>query len=181
MGMEDVLAKIRSNKGVRGAFALEGENYREVMEEESSVIESSMGMPLNNRALKEVLKRKMAVGIFFDYTFEAPEDHIVMLEDGCGNMIGHDVPKCMMDKFKDDPEIVWLCDDFAMYPCKARSEEMVFIMLPQKVGFIGADEGAKDPVLLYPATTTDILLRKLFGFSASEPGIATAILGFDPI
>jgi hypothetical protein len=181
MGLEEVLAKLRTDKSVRAAFALEGDPFKEVVKEESSVKESSMGMPMINRALDEVLRRKFTVCIFVEYTFETPVDHIMMMEDGCGNIVGHDVPVCMIDKFKDDPEIVWLCDDFAMYPCKAQTEEMYIVMLPQKIGIVGAAEGAKDVVLLYPATTTDILLRKLFGVSPDDPKIATAILAYDPI
>jgi hypothetical protein len=181
MGMEDVLAKLGTDKSVRAAFVLEGDLYGKVVAEESSVTESSMGMPLINRALEAVLKRKMVVCVFCEYTFETPVDHVMIMEDSGGNLIGHDVPLCMADKFKDDPEIVWLCDDFAMYPNRSQTEEMMIVMLPQKIRIVGPDEGAKDPVLLYPATTTDILLRKHFGMSLDDPKIATAILAFDPM
>jgi hypothetical protein len=180
MGVEEVLAKLVSDRSVKAAFHLNGEFYKKVIDEESSVIESSMGMPLVNRALQEVVKRKVAVCLFCYGDFETPSDHVMVLEDGIGNVVGHDVPACMMDRFKDDPEIFWLCDDFAVYPNRAASVEMLMVMLPLKVKFVGHEEGAKDPVLLYPATTTDILLRGLFGISMDEP-IASAILAFDPM
>ncbi|MCL1978984.1 MAG: hypothetical protein FWG60_02360 [Methanomassiliicoccaceae archaeon] len=179
MGLKEILAKLGSERSIRAAFVLEEEIYGEVVKEEGSVTESSMGMPLINRALEEVLKRKVAVCIFCESAFEVPTDHVMVMEDGCGNRVGHDVPSCMADRFKDDPDIFWLCDDFAMYPDKAAMEEIFIVMLPQKVSIVGDDEGARDPVLLYPATTTDILLRKYFGISPDDPKIASAILAFD--
>ncbi|MDR1691147.1 MAG: hypothetical protein LBR42_04830 [Candidatus Methanoplasma sp.] len=178
--VDDILAKLNANSGVRAAFPLEGEFYNDVIAEESSVIESSMGMPLINKALKEVMKRKIAICVFSRVTFEVPTEHTMLMEDGNGNVIGHDVPACMMDNYKDDPDIFWLCDDFAMYPHKAETEEMLIVMLPQKSKFITEADGAKNAVLLYPATTTDIMLRQHFGISPSEHGIASSILAFDP-
>jgi len=181
MGLEDIIAKIASHISVKAVFLLEGEFYGEVVEEESSITESSMGMPLVNRALEEVLKRGTALCIFCDGGFEHPMDHIMVMEDGAGNRVGHDVPACMINDFKDDQDIFWLCDDFAIYPNKAETHDMLIIMLPQKVKYIGESEGAKNPVLLYPATTTDIMLRKHFGISVDDPGMASAILAFDII
>ena len=180
MSIEQVIAKLCCENSVKCAFLLEGDFYGEFVEEESSVVESSMGMPLVNRALEEVRKREMAVCLFCKSSFEVPTDHVMVMEDMCGNVIGHDVPTCMADDFKDDPNIFWLCDDFAIYPNRTR-DDVVMVMLPQKVRFVGEKEGVKDPILLYPATTTDILLRELFHIPIDEPGIASAILAFNTV
>jgi len=181
MGLDDVLAKLLAEKSIRAAFPLEGDFFDEVVEEEGGITESTLGMPLVNRALEEVLKRSVTVCVFCESSFEPSTDHIMIMEDGCGNMVGHDVPPCMIDDFKDDPNIFWLCDDFAIHPEKAGTHEMMIVILPQRLRIIGADEGAKDPVLLYPATTTDIMLRKHFGMSVNDPKIASAIIAFDLI
>ncbi|MDR3074730.1 MAG: hypothetical protein LBU30_01660 [Candidatus Methanoplasma sp.] len=179
MGLEDVLRKLGAEKSIKAAFPLDGEFYNEVIGEEGGITESSFGMPLVNRALEEVLKRKIAVCLFCESTFETPTDHVMVLEDGCGNIIGHDVPAHMMDDFRDDPEILWLCEDFAVYPHKAESHDVLMVMLPQNVKSVGENEGVMDPVLLYPATTTDIMLRKHFGIPMNDPKIASAILAFN--
>ncbi|MDR0509064.1 MAG: hypothetical protein LBG63_04510 [Candidatus Methanoplasma sp.] len=180
MGLEEIIAKLCCEESVKAAFLLEGEFYSEVIDEESSVVESSMGMPLINRALEEVIKRETAVCIFCSSTFEVPTDHVMLMEDKCGNVVGHDVPPCMINDFKDNPEIFWLSDDFAIYPDRTKNDIM-FVLLPHKVRSIGEKEGARDPILLYPATTTDIMLRKHFRMSLDDPRIATAILAFNAI
>ncbi|MDR1404411.1 MAG: hypothetical protein LBJ20_02430 [Candidatus Methanoplasma sp.] len=179
MGLEDVLARLGAERSVKAIFPLEGDFYKEVIMEEGSITESSFGMPIVNRALEEALRRDVAICLFCDGTFEVPTGHVMVMEDGCGNRIGHDVPVCMMDDFKDDPEIFWLCDDFAIYPQKAESQETFMIMLPQNVESVGKEEGVKNPILLYPATTTDIMLRKHFGIPLDDPKLASAILAFD--
>jgi hypothetical protein len=179
MGLKEVFDKLGSNKAVKAAMPLEGEFYDEVVAEERSITECSMGMPFINRALEEVMRRKTAVCIFCDGSFEAPSDHVMIMEDGHGNRVGHDVPARLLDKYKDDPEIFWLCDDFAMYPQKAETREIMMVMLPHKVTSLGEYDGIKDPVMLYPATTTDILLKKHFGIPLNDPHIASAILAFD--
>ncbi|MCL2509739.1 MAG: hypothetical protein FWF07_01490 [Methanomassiliicoccaceae archaeon] len=180
MGLNEIIAKLGSEKSVKGVFPLEGEFYKEVIKEECSVIESTMGMPLKNRALDEVLKRKAAVCIFCSYAFETPTDHVMVMEDCCGNRVGHDVPACMFNDYKDKPDLFWLCEDFVVYPNKAM-DDIVMVMLPVKVQIVGEKEGAKDATLLFPATTTDILLRQHFGIPLDAPGLASAILAFDII
>ncbi|AIZ56472.1 hypothetical protein Mpt1_c05840 [Candidatus Methanoplasma termitum] len=180
MGLEEVLSKICADKNVNSAFLLEGEFYEEVIEEESSIIECTFGMPLDNRALKEIKTKEMAICIFCYGSFEPPSDHVMVMEDCCGNWIGHDVPSCKMHQYKkDDPDIIWLCDDFAIYPNRAVSHEMVMAMLPLRVKCVGESEGVKDPVIMYPATSTDIMLRKHFGIPLGDARIASAIMAFN--
>jgi len=181
MGMDDVIAKLLADKSIIAAFPLEGAIYGEAVAEERGIVESSWGMPLVNKALEEVLERGAAVCVFCDSAFEPNDGHIMVMMDGEGNVVGHDVPPCMMDSLRDDPDVFWLCDDFAMYPERAGTQEMAIVMLPQRVRVVGAAEGAGDPVLLYPATTTDIMLRRHFGMPMDDPRVASAIIAFDPL
>ena len=179
MGLEDAIAKLAAQKPVKAVFLLEGEFYREVVEEEGSITESFAGMPLVNRALEEVVKRTTALCVFCENAFDIPHGHVMVMEDLYGNVVGHDVPPRLMERYRDDPDVFWFCDDFAMYPNRARSRELVMVMLPQDMGLVGKDEGVKDAILLYPATTTDILMKKHFGTVTNNPKLASAIVAFD--
>ena len=181
MGLKEVLEKLGSERSVKAAYPLDGEIYDSVIAEEGSVTESFTGAPFVNRALKEVLKRSTAVCLFCGSAFEIPSDHVLIMEDMKGNVLGHDVPARMAGEMKDNPNLFWLSDDFVIYPDRANACDAVMVMLPQKVTSIGESEGVRDAVLLYPATTTDIMLRRHFGVSPCEPDIASAILAFDII
>jgi hypothetical protein len=177
MGLKEVFERLGSERSVKAAFVLEGEFYIDVLTEEGGIVESS-GMPFVNRALEEVRKRTAAVCMFCDGALERPVDHIMVMEDSRGNVVGHDVPACKMDDFKDNPDIVWLCDDFAMFPYKAVTHEIMMVMLPQKTRTVGESEGVKDAIILYPATTTDLMLREHFGIPG-DAKLASAIIAFN--
>ncbi|MDR0524205.1 MAG: hypothetical protein LBG62_07305 [Candidatus Methanoplasma sp.] len=178
VSLEAIIEKLQCAGGVFKVERLEGEVLDEILSEEAGV-DTSIGMPMDNRALAECLKRDTFLCVFCDYSFEKPEDHVMVMEDGNGNRVGHDVPEGMMGDFKDDPDAIWLCDDFVMFPSLATSDDLKIVMLPQSVTVIGEEDGAGSPVLLYPATTTDVALRRALGVNPSDPGIATAILAFD--
>jgi len=177
MGLNDIVRKLKERDGIRAVFLLEGESLKKTVDEEKSIETSSMGIPLVNRALEECLKRNTFLCLFCDHAFETAMDHVIVMEDGDGNIIGHDVPPCMMDDFKDDPNIIWLSDDFAMFPNISTCHEFMIVMLPQKVTIIGESDGVRDPILLYPSTTTDMVLKKIFGSPA--PNLSSAIIAFD--
>jgi hypothetical protein len=181
MGLKEVLEKLRSVGSVKAAYPLEGEIYDNVIAEESGVTESFTGMPLDNRALDEVLKRSAAVCLFCGSAFEVPSDHVLVMEDTEGNVVGHDIPACMAAKFKDNKDVFWFTEDFVIYPERANMHDAVMVMLPQKVTFVGESEGVRNAVLLYPATTTDLMLRMHFKVSLGDPDIASAILAFDVV
>lgn len=180
MGLSSIISKLKEEKSVFNAFLLESDFYEEVIAEESSVTESSMGMQMVNKALEEVLKRDTALCVFCYSSFDIPTEHVLTMEDEEGNLVGHDVPICMTDCYKDEPGIFWLCEDFVMYPERASGDVHV-VMLPQRAKIIGESDGARDPVILYPATTTDIMLKKHFDSTVNDSSIATAILAFDLI
>ena len=177
MGLKEVLDVLGSVNAVRSAFVLEGEFYERVMKAEGSVTECAFGMPFINRALEEVCKRSVSLCLFTSGNFEDVTEHIMILEDAHGKIVGHDVPKCMAGDYKDNEEIIWLSEDFALYP-NADMWKVNMVMLPNKAKFVGEKEGVRDPVMLYPATTTDILLKEHFGVPLNER-ICTAILAFD--
>jgi hypothetical protein len=178
MGLQEVLDKVNANPSVKAAYLLEGEIYERFVAEESSVTEAESGMSFVNKALKEVLKRNTALCLFSTGEFEDIEEHVMVMEDPLGNIVGHDIPECMKEKYKDDTTLFWLCEDFVMRP-EANMRDVKMVMLPKKVRTIGEAEGVCDAIMLYPASTTDLLLRKHFGALGGKCGSASAILAFN--
>jgi hypothetical protein len=179
--LDAVLEKLSREKGVDKVFVLDGDVLKKVLEEEGNITESSFGMPMENRALTECKKRGAFLCVFCDYSFELPTDHVMVMEDSDGNRVGHDVPECMCGKFNDDPDAVWMGDDFVMFPNLTTSGDIKVVMLPQEVKCLSEEDGAGSPILMNPATTTDMLLRSHFGVRSDKPDIASAVLAFNPV
>ena len=181
MGSKEVLDKIRSSTAIKAAYIMDGKLYKEFVREEGSVTGSDAGMPLDNRAFKEMLKRTTAVCLFSTGDFEEITEHIVIMEDPEGNMVGHDIPECMAGAFDNDPNLFFLSDDFVMN-MEANMREVTMVLLPKKdVRCVGEAEGAKDVMIMFPAPTTDLLLRRHFGIRDDEKGIASSVLAFNHI
>ena len=178
MGAAEIAELLKTKKGVHGAHILDGELLKEAFDEEKQVTESSFGMPLVNRALEECLKKHVFVCLFCDYGFELPTDHVMIMEDGNGNIVGFDIPPGQCDQYTDRADITYLSDDFVMLP-EAACDEIRIVMLPQKVKCIDEKNGVKDPVLFYPATTTDGILKKRFGIDPASSDLASVIMAFD--
>jgi hypothetical protein len=178
MSIETIIKKLRSAEGVAEAFVLEGEILNTVLDEEGS-IDTSIGMPLDNRALAECIRKNTILCLFCGYSFEPPSEHVMIMEDGNGNIVGHDIPIGSKDDPINDPDAVWLSEDFVMFPSLMTCDDMKVVMLPQKINTINETDGAKGPILLYPASTTDMILRKHFGIDTEDPDIASALLAFD--
>ncbi|MDR2846476.1 MAG: hypothetical protein LBV63_04250 [Candidatus Methanoplasma sp.] len=179
MTLDTIMQNILSRGGVKWAFPIEREFWLTVSEEENGIGTVS-GMPMENRALAECRKRDTAICMFCNGVFEESHGgHVMIMEDNSGNVVGHDVPADMMDQFRNDPEAFWLCEDFVMFPNRALAGDIKMVMLPKPVVSLNETHGAKDPILLYPATTTDLLLKRHFGIATDDHRLSSAILAFD--
>jgi hypothetical protein len=178
MTISKILEKLKSADGIVEAFVLEGDVLKTVLEEEGAV-DTSIGMPMENRALEECIKKNTKVCVFCRYSFEQPTEHVMIMEDGNGNIVGHDIPIGSKDDPVSDPDAVWLSEDFVMFPGLMTADEVKVVMLPQKISTVNETDGAKDPMILYPAPTTDEILRKHFGIDVEDPDIASALIAFD--
>jgi len=178
MGMDGIVEKLKGREGVFDVCMLTDELFKEFLKEESSVEESSMGMPLVNEALKECLHRNSHLAVFSSGSFDMPQDHVMVMKDDEGHIVGHDVPKGMMEMFQEMQDVIWLCDDFVMFPSVCAMSEISMHMLPQRLTIIDEGDGAGNPVVLYPATTSDMLLKRMFSIPLDSK-LASAIISFD--
>ncbi len=179
MDVREISALLNSMPGVHKAVVPDNDVINEVFRREASIEDTTFGMPMDNRALKTCMKRSLHVVIFCDYVFELPTDHVMTMEDCDGNLVGYDIPVGKQEEYIDRTDIVWLSDDFVLLTGVGDIDRVV--MLPQKATCIGCAEGVSDPVIFYPATTTDIFLKDVFGMDKSTPSIASALISFNPL
>jgi hypothetical protein len=179
MGFEDALSKVKSAKGVINAFPMDGPILESVCAEEDSV-RLSGGMILENRALDECLRRNVHICVFSRDFFEPMSDITMLMEDAFGNVVGHDVPECMIEEYKCRTDIVWLSDSFVLYPNVTSRSEPRLVMLPRKVRLIGAADGVFGAVGYYPSITSHNILREHFVIG-DDPDVSSMIIGMDTL
>lgn len=175
MTTEDVRNKLLSTDGVKLAFIPDEETIRSIFEQEDVIMDTTFGMPLDNRALKACMERDGHIIVFSTYAFETPTEHVMTMEDDDGNLVGFDIPHGKESEYQDDENLMWLCDDFVL---RTDGEATKVVMLPQSTGCIGCEEGVCDAVIFYPATTTDQYLREKYGVDMMDSNIASAMVSF---
>lgn len=178
MDVQRIVEALSCKSGIISVVVPDGPVLNEIFEMEACIEDTSFGMPMDNRALEVCKNRSMHVIVFCEYTFEPPTDHVMIMEDENGNMVGFDIPVGRQEEYIDRTDIVMLSDDFALL-ANAESEIAKVVMLPQDAKCIGAEEGIRDPVIFYPATTTDMYIKDKYGVDISASHIASALISFD--
>lgn len=180
MDPKAIAEKLMNAPGIHLAVVPDDDVLNELFAREDDIVDTTFGMPIDNRALAACRGRSKHVVIFCDYTFEVPDGHVMMMEDENGKTVGFDIPSGKAEEYIDRTDLVWLSDDFVLLTTTG-SDIAKVVMLPQKARCIGEKDGVKDAVLFYPATTTDMFLKKRFGVDTDTPSIASALLSFDEL
>lgn len=172
------MARLESLGRVRSVHHIENDTVAMIAEEEGSVRTSS-GMPFQNLALDAFMAHSDFLCVFCTDDIEPSSDHVLAMMDGDDRMVGFDIPRGREAEFKDRQDLVWLSDDFAMYP-NAFDGDVRMVMMPHKITIIGRSEGIVDPILFYPSTTVDQMLKRVYGIE-DDLGLASALVSFDVI
>lgn len=180
MDDDALIRKVLSAKGAVKAFIADDETFYEVCRLEDGIVDTSFGMPMENRALEACKGSHKRLVVFCTIAFEPPDCHVMIMEDVNGKMVGFDVPDSMRAQYSSDPDLIWMGEDFAISP-DADVGECNMVMLPQDIGCLGEAEGVGRAVLLYPALDADMYLKKKFGIDLDDPSIASGIIGCYPL
>lgn len=175
MSAERIIETLGKHRGVRKAVLLDQDAVDIIKDEECHVV-SSFGTPFENEALTECFSKDIALCIYCDYSFERPDDSILFLKDGEGRIMGQDVAASKKSEFEGKSNIVWLSDDFIMYPEADMGPGMRMVMVSQVYRGFSNEDGVSEAVVFFPATSTDCILKSRYG-DCHDPQIATAIMG----
>lgn len=177
--MNDVVARLKEMKGAIHVFPL-NESCRSQITEIEKNIKASLGIPCINAGVEECLERKYVVCIIKKASFRPPPEPTVMLISDDGIVLGEEVLPNRMKEFlanNKDEEIIWLSEEFVMYPGRKGKEREFFVMPP--VSFPEVTEmGMKNVVSCSPSAPADMMLREMHGYE-DDPKLASILVGFD--
>jgi len=177
MGLEQVINKVISQIGYDSAVCLSQGNRDRIFAEEASV-RTMAGVPLDNVALQDCMKRKYLLCVIGSPGHSVPDGDIVKIVDGNGHILGRHVPKSQKDKYKSEKGYIWLSDDFVISPDELTILDMRVKLMPVSVDFLGSAEGVESCSMMFPSSTTDMLIKDLMGMSC-DPVHFTALLSVD--
>ncbi len=176
--MSDVVARLKEMKGTIHVFPLSDSCRSKIVDIEKD-IKATLGIPVINMGVEKCLERKYVVCIIKKASFRPPPEPTVMLLSDDGIVLGEEVLPNRMKEFlaTNKEEIIWLSEEFVMYPERKGKEREFFVMPP--VSFPEVTEmGMKNVVSCSPSAPADMMLREMHGFE-DDPKLASILIGFD--
>ncbi len=146
------------------------------LEKDDMCVDTSFGMTIDNKAMDACLSCDFVLCVYVNTFFEKPDDIIMMMQDPFGNIVGHSVAQSQMNDFSGREDLIWLSDDFVLYPDVEMKESTILVMLPQIYKGFSEQDGVSEAVIFYPATTTDFIIKEKYG-GFDDPNIATLLMG----
>jgi hypothetical protein len=176
--MNDILARLKEMKGTIYVFSLEDSCRSKIWDIEKD-IKATLGIPVVNIGVEECLERKYVVCIIKKANFRPPPEPTVMLVSDDGIVLGEEILPFRKKEFLANvkEEIIWLSEEFVMYPDRRGNQKEFFIMPP--VSFPEVTEmGMRNVVSCSPSAPSDMMLREMHGYK-DDPKLASILIGFD--
>lgn len=146
--------------------------------EDDMCVDTSFGMMIENKAIKACLSCDFVLCVYANMSFEKSENTVMVMQDSKGNVFGHDIPRSQIKDYEGREDVIWLSDDFILYPNADVGEDTMLVMLPQKYERFTQDDGVSEALIFYPAVTTDSLIREKYGYP-NDNDIATLLMGIN--
>ncbi|HJH57559.1 MAG TPA: hypothetical protein IAC83_05770 [Euryarchaeota archaeon] len=175
----DLIEALTALDGVIAAEQLDDETMKVVTGIETSIRTVSGGMRIENRGILDCAGMSRNYVLFCGSGFPRPEQVTMEMVDDAGEVVGHDVPPCMVDAFRSRDDVIWMSDGFVLYPGLVCDRDVRMVMLSSRMKVSGP-LGEFDVRSFYPSASSAEYLLGLFG-REPDRSVAAVILGVDGV
>lgn len=175
----DLIEALTALDGVIATEQLDGEAMKVVTGIETSIRTVSGGMRIENRGILDCAGMSRNYVLFCGSGFPRPEQVTMEMVDDAGEVVGHDVPPCMVDAFRSRDDVIWMSDGFVLYPGLVCDRDVRMVMLSSRMKVSGP-LGEFDVRSFYPSASSAEYLLGLFG-REPDRSVAAVILGVDGV
>lgn len=177
--MQEIVEGLKHLEGVVYAFEV-SPAVRDKLAEIEKHIKATLDIEVRNTGIEECLRRKHVVCIIKNKMFRPPPEPTIYLVAEDGTILGQEVLEKDKGKLRDIDDIIYLSDDFIVFPHrkpKPGSKEF-FLMPPVRFPEVEAFKYTKNVVSCSPSPIGDMLIRKSHGVD-DDPKLASVLIGFD--
>ena len=171
----EFLTTVRGLAGVIRAEPLDCATMESIVASEGEIRTVSGGMRIENIGVGTCASCRDLFVLFCDGGFARPSTVTMEMVDDRGVTVGHDVPSGMRESLKGRKDLIWLTDDFVMYPEKMEPYDVRMVMRASRLE-CPLPPGV-DPWVFYPSPTTADAVNEAFGMSVRR--MSTVIVGVD--
>ena len=125
----DLIEALTALDGVIATEQLDDEAMKVVTGIETSIRTVSGGMRIENRGILDCAGMSRNYVLFCGSGFPRPDQVTMEMVDDAGEVVGHDVPPCMVDAFRSRDDVIWMSDGFVLYPGLVCDRDVRMVML----------------------------------------------------
>ena len=174
-----VIEKLKCTHGIVHAIQMDSDISNTIAAEEESV-RSMTGIDVVNKAYRMAMEKDVRICIFCDKTLPREETSTMLLEDSLGNVMGAMLPPCKIHEYKDRSDVIWVSDDFIIFPEVQGVGKERFVLLPMHYDGLDEDDGCCDVVMCSPAPSSDAILKRYYGRNVSEK-TSTLVIAYNTV
>lgn len=178
MEVQEVLDGLMRERGAVRAEVMPDDLCRRILEEEATVTGAMGSMPVRNSGLDECLRRNTVICVFEDETFWTPDEVTMHMVGEDGRIVGHDIPKSQILEYSKRHDVMFISEDFVMYPEipleGTPTMDMLAVPYRGSTGWIPEETGC---VIWFPSPTSNTIIHRYFGQPLGE--LATAMVALD--
>jgi hypothetical protein len=179
--MANVDRVIKLLKGMEGSihvFKLDDATRKKVVEIESRV-KATLGISCLNLGVEECLQRQNVIVVIKDSRFRPPPEPTVLLIADQGELIlGREIFPHEREEFEDEPNVIFLSQDFIVYTDRMPKTREIFVMPPVSFPEVAALPGVSNVVSCSPSPPADMYVRAAHGLP-DDPKLASILIGYD--
>ena len=176
--VSEMIEYLRNVEGVLDVFLMDNETSNNIWEIEKSV-KTSIHNEYKNIGYDIAMERNHRICVFYDDTYLFGKRSIVKLMSSDGTIMGTSLHPEEIESYKGRDDIIWISDDFVVFPHIIGKGEEAFVLYPIEIPEISEHvPGTSNVIGTSPTLSSDIALKCRFG-KPMVNGIFTMIIAFD--
>lgn len=178
MDIQDIIDGLRAEKGSVRVEVMPDDLVMDIAEEESTVTGAMGSMPVKSSGLDECMARNTRLCVFETEEFWLPELVTMHLVGEGGEVVGHDIPKSQIMDYSKRSDVMFISDDFVMYPEMSIGDapyiDMLAVPYRGSTGWIPEEASC---VIWFPSPSSNDMIHRHYGQPLGD--LATAMIALN--
>lgn len=176
--ISEVIEYVSSLKGVHQVFEMDDRLSNEIWEIEKNV-RTRITDDYKNIGYDMAMEREHRICIIYDDDLEFGQVSTVKLIAGDGTVMGTTLRKDEIESYKGRDDVIWISDDFVVFPYIIGKGEESFVLYPFEIPEISDHVGCvRDLIGTSPTPSSDAVLKSYKDVPMTER-LFTSVIAFN--
>ena len=176
--MERAMEFLRNSKGVIGAYVMDDEISKSVLDVESG-IRTRSNHEYRNVGYSKALERKHRICVFYNEGYVFEKRSLVKLMTTDGTIMGTSLYPEQIPEYRKKDNVIWISEDFVVFTDIVGKGEEEFVLFPFDLPELTeAVPECRNAIGVSPTTSSDMVLKRKAGVPVTKD-IYTSIVAFD--